>query len=219
MSLLVIDISDKIEELGILFANLLEDCPLNESIQLQDNSNSNDHEQQDSIFSPAENSLCLPQAIDHVPGYAQPGEHRATICPQPESHRLWMEPFTSPGSGWGPWPFGEQYCRTGRLQDPGSGSIHGKSRGHICTGSLTAFQKFCRLEPLIGTLFTYPDPDYRSGRLLRPGTVQRPVVAGTQGDHVAGRTSSNKGPPVWRKDQQSEERRTEVSFTGWLCPR
>lgn len=118
MSLLVIDISDKIEELGILFANLLEDCPLNESIQLQDNLNSNDHEQQDPISSPAENSLRLPQAIDHAPGYAQPGEYRAAICPQPESHRLWMDPFASPYPGWGPWPDGEAILPDGKTSRP-----------------------------------------------------------------------------------------------------
>jgi hypothetical protein len=193
MSLLVIDISDKIEELGILFANLLEDCLFNESVQLQYDLNRNDHEQQDPISSPAENSLCLPQAIDHVPGYAQSGEYRAGICPQPESHRLWMESFTSPDPGWRSWPFGQQYCRTGRLQDPGSGSINGKSWGHICTGSLTAFQKFCRLEPPVRTLFAYPDADHRSGWLLRPGTIKRSVTAWIEGYNVAGRTSSNKG--------------------------
>lgn len=158
MELLVIDISDKIEELGILFANLLEDCPFNENIQVQDYLNSIHYEQQNSIFSPAENSLYLPQAIDYVPGHAQPREHRAAICPKPESHRLWMEPFTSPDTRWRPWPIGQQYSSTGRLQDSGSGSIYEKSRGHICSGSLTTFQKLCRLESIIGALFTYQKP-------------------------------------------------------------
>src|SRR2546428_4419652 len=205
MSLLVIDISDKIEELGILFANLLEDCLLNESIQSQYDLN-NDYEQQDSSSPPAENSLCLPSPVDHVPGDAQPGEYRAAICPRSESHRLRMEPFTSTGSGWRPGPFGQQYGRTRGLQDLGSSSIYGYSGGDICTGGLPAFQKFCRLESFIRTLFAYPDPDHRSGWLLRSRPIQRSAAAGIERHHVPGGTSSNKSPPVWRKDQQGQER-------------
>ena len=44
MELPVIDISDKKkDELGILFANLLQDCPPGLTIRLQDDLTSNDH--------------------------------------------------------------------------------------------------------------------------------------------------------------------------------
>src|SRR5665647_1211150 len=78
----VIDISDIIEELGILFANLLEDFPVNEYIH---SPNILVNEQQDPVFSPTENGLHLPEAVHHVPGHAQPGEYQPSICARTES--------------------------------------------------------------------------------------------------------------------------------------
>ncbi len=77
MDQLVIDISDKMEELAILFANLIEDFPINEYIH---SSNFTQNEQQDPIFSSAENGLHLSETIHHAPGNAQSGEHRSSIC-------------------------------------------------------------------------------------------------------------------------------------------
>src|SRR5665647_1326839 len=100
MDQMVIDISDKIEELGILFANLIEGCPLNEL--LQSDLNYIIYEQQDPTLSSTENSLYLSEAINDVPGDAQPGEYRKTICTAAESLTIWMGCNAHPDNGWRP---------------------------------------------------------------------------------------------------------------------
>ena len=117
MEQLVIDISDKIEALGILFANLMEGFPLNELPQSELNIIT--YEQQDPIISSAENSLYLSAAINHVPGDAQSGEHRETICPQTESPSIWMGCNAHPDNGWRPGPVWHQHCTPGRFQIAG----------------------------------------------------------------------------------------------------
>src|SRR5215210_4760657 len=112
MDQLVIDISDKIEELGILFANLIEDFPFQ---LLQSDLNNITYEQQDPVLSSTENSLYLSEAVNDVQGDAQSGEHRKTICPAAESPAICMGFNAHQDNGWGPGPVWHQHFPQGRL--------------------------------------------------------------------------------------------------------
>src|SRR6266542_6666870 len=195
MDQLLIDISDIIEELGILFANLIEDYPLNEL--LQSDLNNITYEQQDPILSSTENCLHLPEAVYDVPGDAQHREYRKTICTPAESLTIWMGSNTYSDNGWRPGTVGNQYYARGGLQITSSRSIHGQCGCHLCTGGLTSFKEFRRLEQATGTLLTHPNIDYRSGWLLRSKPVQRSTSFRFKRHHVACGVASNKGPPAW----------------------
>ena len=170
MDQLVIDISDIMEELGILFANLIEDFPINEYIH---SPNFIQNERQDSIISSTEIGLHLSETIHHVSGDAQPGEHRSSIFTTTKSPAIWMGYNTNTHHGWGPGPIGQQYHQQGRLQITGSRSFHGQCWCYLCAGSIPSVQEFCRLEPFTRTLLSHSNTDHRSGWLLRSQPVQR----------------------------------------------
>jgi len=193
MEHLVIDISDILEELGILFANLIEDFPVNEYIH----SPNLEVNEQDPIISPTENGLHLSEAVNHAPGNAQPGEHRYTICTQTESPGVWMGFNTDPGPGWRSGAIWQQYIAQEGFQVAGGRSIYGQSGSNLRTGSIPPVQELCRLEPVTRTMFPHKDTDHRPGWMLRSSPVQRPTSIRVERNHVAGRAASNKSPPVW----------------------
>lgn len=190
MEQLVTDIPGIIEKLGILFANLLEDFPLNEYIH---SPNILDYERQDPSFSPTKNGLYLLKAVNHVPGYAQPGKYQPAICTPGESPSIGVGPFQYPDPGFGPGTIRESYHGQGGLQITGGRSIHGQCGSHFCTGSIPPVPKLGRLEPVTRALLAYLHPDHRPGWLLRSQPVQRSTPFRSERDHVPGRTASNKG--------------------------
>src|SRR4030042_2848333 len=153
----VIDISDILEELGILFANLIEDFPVNEYIH---ESNLLVNEQQDPIFSPTENGLHLSETVNHAPGNAQHGEHQSSICSRAESPAIWMGFNTYSCSGWGSGTIRQQHFPPAGFQVAGGRSVHGQCRCNFCVGSIPSVPEFCRLEQITRTLFAYPDTDH-----------------------------------------------------------
>ena len=193
MEHLVIDISDILDELGVLFANLIEDFPINEYI---DSSTLVTNESQNPIISSTEDGLHLSEAINNAPGNAPPGEHRSSICTQTESHGVWVGCNKHPDPGWRPGTIRQQYYPTGGLQITGGRCIHGQSGGDLRTGSIPSVQEFCRLEPVTRTMFPHKDTDHRPGWMLRSSPVQRPTSFRVERNHVAGRAASNKSPPV-----------------------
>src|ERR1019366_7558849 len=199
MDQLVIDISDKIEVLGILFANLIEGCPLNEL--LSSDLNNITYEQQDPVISSTQNCVYLSETVDNVPGDAQYRKHRAPICATAESPAIWMGSDSHPDNGWRPWSIGNQHYTQGRFQITGSRSFYGQCGCYLCAGSIPAVQELRRLEPLARTLFAHSNINHRSGWLLRPQPIQRSTSFGFKRYHVASGIASNKGPPPWSQTQ------------------
>ncbi len=194
----VIDISDILEELGILFANLIEDFPVNEYIH---SPNILANERQNPIFSPTENGIHLSEAVNHAPGNAQPREYRSSIRSRAESPAIWMGLNQHTNPRWRPGSIRQQYFPPGGFQIAGGRSVNGQSGCNLRAGSIPPFQEFCRLKPPARTLFAYPDSDHRSGWLLRSQPVQRSTSFRSEGNNVPGRAASNKSPPAWSQTQ------------------
>lgn len=73
-----VDLSDKLDELGYLIANLLEDYPFttNATNQLLTKKNPQHEQDQNTKLSPRPLGLCIPTPVHYVTGISTTGKYR-----------------------------------------------------------------------------------------------------------------------------------------------
>ena len=162
-----------------------------------------DDEQQDSEMPSAETCLYLSAPIKHESGPAQPGEHRAPVCTEGQSHRLWMAGEHDPYPGWGLGSVWLTISPSQGLSELGRLSLDEEGRCGLCVGSVQAVPIMHRLAPLVGTLRFHGHIDHRRGWMLQSVGLQRSVIIGHQRNYVPSRVTFSSRAPPRRKAEQS----------------
>ena len=132
-----------IQELAILLANMLENAMQCDDVQF--GATEVDDEQQDSEMPSAQTCLYLSAPIKHESGPAQPGEHRAPVCPEGQSHRLWMAGEHDPYPGWGLGSVWLTISPSQGLSEFGRLGLDEEGRCGLCAGSVQAVPIMHRL--------------------------------------------------------------------------
>jgi hypothetical protein len=139
-----------IQELAILLANMLENAMQCDDVRFW--ATEVDDEQQDSKMQSAETSLYLSAPIKHESGPAQPGEHRAPVCAEGQSHRPGMAGEHDPHPGWGLGSIGLTISPSQGLPELGGLGLNEQGRCGLCAGSFQTVPIMHRLAPFAGAL-------------------------------------------------------------------
>jgi len=196
-SLLMVTNCIDIQELAILLANMLESamrchdeqCMVTEA----------HHERQDSEKPSAETGLHLPASIQHKSSPPQPGKHRTPVCSEGQSHQAWLADTHDPYFGWGFGTLWNPERHTPRFSEFSGIGLNEKGRSGFCPGSLKTVKIMHGLAPSSGALCLHGDTYNRRRWMLQSLRLQRPVIIGSQRNHVPGGiTFPSRAPPGWK---------------------
>jgi hypothetical protein len=190
-----------IQELAILLANMLENAMQCDDVQLW--TAEVEDEQQDSKIPSAETSLYLSAPIKHESGPAQPGKHRAPVCPEGQSHRTGMAGELDSYPGWGLGSIGFTCSLAQGFPEFGRLGLNEQGRCGLCAGSVQTVPIMHRLAPLVGTLRFHEHIDHRRGWMLQSVGLQRSITIRPQRNYVPSRVTFSSRAPPRREVEQS----------------
>jgi hypothetical protein len=194
-----VNISDIIDQLGVLFANLLEDYPFEDIENENQLSTKTDieNEPENPTVSSTEVSICIPAPVHDVSSSSSQQQYGKTVCFGKQGSRAGLEEREYQNIGWRFRTIRNPDQKQGALQIISCRCLNEQSRGNFCTGSFSLVTVFKRLEPSAGTLCNNQHPDYRRGWDLPAKSLQRPTPVRFERNNVSGRIALNKSPPAW----------------------